>query len=80
MGASVADRISIVGRILAQSERSGANADLPTSTPLAEDLQAPAPIAGRPAPDFALLDLAGHELHLRHFSGQVVVLNFWATW
>jgi thiol-disulfide isomerase/thioredoxin len=33
-----------------------------------------------PAPDFALADLSGNTVSLTDFRGQVVVLNFWATW
>lgn len=40
----------------------------------------PAPIPGHPAPDFALPDLADNELRLADFEGQVVLVNFWATW
>lgn len=35
---------------------------------------------GDPAPDFALGLLDGSELSLSQFSGQVVVVNFWASW
>lgn len=35
---------------------------------------------GKVAPDFALKDLAGREIHLSDFKGKVVFLNFWATW
>ncbi len=41
---------------------------------------APAPIAGAPAPDFTLEDLDGNSVHLADLRGQVVVVNFWATW
>src|SRR6266540_5768749 len=33
-----------------------------------------------PAPDFAVPALAGPALRLGDFKGQVVFLNFWATW
>ncbi|GIV85594.1 MAG: hypothetical protein KatS3mg052_2601 [Candidatus Roseilinea sp.] len=33
-----------------------------------------------PAPDFTLLDLDGQPVRLSQFRGQVVVLNFWASW
>ncbi len=32
------------------------------------------------APDFALKDADGHEVHLADYAGKVVLLNFWATW
>ncbi|MCS7100232.1 MAG: TlpA family protein disulfide reductase [Burkholderiaceae bacterium] len=33
-----------------------------------------------PAPDFALKSLAGPNVRLREQRGQVVMINFWATW
>jgi len=35
---------------------------------------------GRPAPPLDVVDLAGKPWRLDAFAGQVVVLNFWATW
>lgn len=35
---------------------------------------------GRPAPGFALLDQSGRTVRLSTLRGQVVVLNFWASW
>ena len=32
------------------------------------------------APDFSLTDLSGRPLRLSTYRGQVVVLDFWATW
>jgi peroxiredoxin len=46
----------------------------PTSTPAA------APVVGAPAPDFTLKDLSGHEVALSSYAGDVVLINFWATW
>lgn len=34
----------------------------------------------KPAPDFTLRDLRGNQVSLSDFTGQPVVLNFWATW
>lgn len=65
---------------LGQTEGSGTNTDLPVSTPVAEALQSPGPVPGRPAPDFALPDLEGNEVRLSDFEGKVVLVNFWATW
>lgn len=35
---------------------------------------------GSPAPDFTLRDLNGQETRLSSLRGNVVLLNFWATW
>ena len=37
-------------------------------------------LVDRPAPEFSLETLDGHELTREDLTGQVVVLNFWATW
>ncbi|MBX3693674.1 MAG: TlpA family protein disulfide reductase [Steroidobacteraceae bacterium] len=36
--------------------------------------------AAGPAPDFALPARGGEQLSLGQFRGQVVMINFWATW
>jgi cytochrome c biogenesis protein CcmG/thiol:disulfide interchange protein DsbE len=38
------------------------------------------PQPGEPAPDFSLRRFDGTEVALRDLRGQVVVLNFWASW
>jgi cytochrome c biogenesis protein CcmG, thiol:disulfide interchange protein DsbE len=35
---------------------------------------------GQPAPNFELVLVDGKRLHLSDLRGQVVVLNYWATW
>jgi cytochrome c biogenesis protein CcmG/thiol:disulfide interchange protein DsbE len=32
------------------------------------------------APDFTLKDLSGNEVSLKDYRGQIVLLDFWATW
>lgn len=39
-----------------------------------------AKLPGKPAPDFTLPDLDGQQVSLHDYRGQVVFLNFWATW
>lgn len=41
---------------------------------------APAPVADAPAPDFSLDTLSGERIRLSDLKGQVVLINFWATW
>jgi cytochrome c biogenesis protein CcmG, thiol:disulfide interchange protein DsbE len=40
----------------------------------------PSPVVDAPAPDFEVTTFDGRKLALADFKGQVVVLNFWATW
>ena len=37
-------------------------------------------VVGKPAPNFTLNDLNGEAIELSDYQGQVVFLNFWATW
>lgn len=41
---------------------------------------AAADIVGQPAPDFALRSMKGPSMRLSEHLGEVVVINFWATW
>ena len=38
------------------------------------------PFVNQPAPDFRVMDTRGEELTLEQYRGQVVLLDFWATW
>lgn len=57
----------------------GEESDMPTGDPSVRSIPA-APVVGAPAPDFALTDVDGKEIRLSDFLGNVVVVNFWATW
>ncbi len=37
-------------------------------------------LVGEPAPDFALKSASGENLRLSEYRGEVVMINFWATW
>jgi len=38
------------------------------------------PKVGQPAPDFTATTFGGHTVKLADFKGDVILLNFWATW
>jgi cytochrome c biogenesis protein CcmG/thiol:disulfide interchange protein DsbE len=38
------------------------------------------PLAGKPAPAFALENLSGKKVSLADYKGKAVLVNFWATW
>jgi thiol-disulfide isomerase/thioredoxin len=37
-------------------------------------------VPAKPMPEVALKDLSGHKQRLSDLRGNIVVLNFWATW
>jgi len=43
-------------------------------------VQAAMPASGAPAPDFTLRSNGGKNLKLSEHRGEVVMINFWATW
>ena len=49
-------------------------------TALAATSLASSNLAGQPAPDFALRSSTGENLRLSEYRGDVVMINFWATW
>ena len=46
----------------------------------ATSLAASGGLTGQPAPDFALKSSSGENLRLSEYRGDVVMINFWATW
>ncbi len=52
----------------------------PNPTPPPLPTLPPSPLVGRSAPNFELATLEGGTLRLSSLRGQVVFLNFWATW
>lgn len=86
---ALAGLVAIVGVVLAalflggffDSDGDAEAADL-LDTPIPdglEDLEV-GPKAGELAPDFELSDFDGDRHRLSDFRGQVIYLNFWATW
>jgi len=45
-----------------------------------KSMDASNPMVGQQRPEFAMLDLDGELRNIRDWDGQVVLLNFWATW
>jgi cytochrome c biogenesis protein CcmG/thiol:disulfide interchange protein DsbE len=51
------------------------------ATGLGRDPSVPAsPLVGRAAPDFTLAQLDGPQFTLSKLRGQIVIINFWASW
>ncbi|MCO5183588.1 MAG: TlpA family protein disulfide reductase [Anaerolineae bacterium] len=65
--------VMIVGSIVIFVSRESADVTVP-----AELVEAPRP--GHLAPEFTLTTTTGETVSLSDYRGQVVVLNFWATW
>ncbi len=68
------DEAAGAARPAATDPASGAVSGLPAAQ------SAAAPVVGAPAPDFELTELDGAAVRLSDLRGQVVALNFWATW
>lgn len=64
--------------MLALSLQTGCNRDKSEQKPAAA--RAMSAVEGSAAPDFTVRDLAGKEQQLSALKGNVVLVNFWATW
>jgi len=53
---------------------------LSVATGLTNVTQAALPAPGSTAPDFALKSASGRNIRLSELRGQVVLINFWASW
>jgi peroxiredoxin len=83
-------RLFIVPRPTVTPSPSGVPSQTPAATPTATIAVAPTGEAsiqlgqsvrvGQPAPDFTLDDLNHQPQRLSDYRGQVVLMNFWATW
>lgn len=69
-------------RVASRSPAGGARllmlAAILLSTPLAA--WSARTLVAKPAPDFALKSLTGENLRLSEYRGEVVLVNFWASW
>ena len=61
---------------LDKTQRTGEISSSPEVSPKASRNQ----FVNQPAPDFRVMDIRGEELTLEQYRGQVVLLDFWATW
>lgn len=74
-------RVILVGLLaLAWLFGGGAHPAGPELGPLLDAMGILPPVKETEAPDFTLHDLAGKPRRLAEFRGQVVLINFWATW
>ena len=61
-----------------EQDKSSRKGELPNRA--ATSATRPNELIGKPAPGFQVKDLKGKELSLKKYRGQVVLLDFWATW
>ncbi len=53
---------------------------LATDTASVSAPETASPVIGKIRPEFAMMDIEGNVRNIKDWDGQVVLLNFWATW
>ena len=72
-------RYAETARQLLEQDRAARTGELSGSSEVSPN-QESSEFINRPAPDFHVMDISGEELSLQQYRGQVVLLDFWATW
>ena len=72
-------RYAVTARQLLEQDKTQRKGELSNSSG-ASPRSSPSRFLNKPAPDFQVMDLRGEELSLEQYRGQVVLLDFWATW
>jgi peroxiredoxin len=80
LGAFVGVLVFLDARDDSPRETAGSDAAVGKPALVLGPLSSAEPRVGEPAPDFALRDPEGRVHRLSDYRGQVVWLNFWATW
>ena len=76
---------TVLGGVLLYGLLTGPSSSPPGEVPSPErpsgrSASTPSPLQGEPAPEFALEQMNGEMFRLSDHRGEIVVVNFWATW
>jgi cytochrome c biogenesis protein CcmG/thiol:disulfide interchange protein DsbE len=80
MKKSVLIVIAILAVIVVAAHYADKATRLPHTTASASLAKADSPSDGKAAPDISLKDLDGKDVRIAQYKGQIVLVNFWATW
>ena len=72
-------RYAVTARQLLEQDKTQRKGELSSSSG-ASSSPSSSQFVNKPAPDFQVMDIRGEELSLEQYRGQVVLLDFWATW
>ena len=70
--------IFIIAMVVAGAAGYGLQQMISSDTPMPR--QQKSDVIGTKRPEFAMMDIHGQLRNIKDFDGQVVLLNFWATW